>query len=90
MLPALTSLAAQDMIPKADLAMLTDRILSYEGKPQIYGTQYMSTQANPGMHLQPTEDMAHLDERRATMNLMPSADMTCVINVVYAPAKPAK
>jgi hypothetical protein len=90
MLPALTSLAAQDMIPKADLAMLTDRILSYEGKPQIYGTQYMGTQANPGMHLQPTEDMAHLDERRATMNLMPSADMTCVINVVYAPAKPAK
>lgn len=85
-LPALTSLAKQNLIAKADLAMLTDRILRYEGKPQIYGTQYIGTQDQPGMRLQPTDDVAHLDARRATMDLMPSADNACVINVVYAPA----
>jgi hypothetical protein len=86
MLPALTALAKQNHLPKADLAMLTDRILSYQGKPQIYGTQYLKTMDQPGMRLQPTEDPAHLDERRASMDLMPIADWTCVMNVVYAPA----
>lgn len=86
MLPALTALAKQNHLPKADLAMLTDRILSYEGKPQVYGTQYLKTMDRPGMRLQPTEDPSHLDERRASMDLMPSSDWTCVMNVVYAPA----
>jgi Ni/Co efflux regulator RcnB len=88
MLPALTDLAKQNLVPKADLAMLTDRILRYEGKPQIYGTQYLSTMANPDLHLEPTNDMPNLDQRRASMDLMPSADWTCVMKVVYAPAKP--
>lgn len=86
MLPALTALAKQDRVPKSDLAMLTDRILRYEGKPQIYGTQYLKTPDQPGMRLEPTEDLAHLDERRASMNLMPSSDWICVMTVVYAPA----
>jgi hypothetical protein len=67
--------------------MLTDRILRYEGKPQIYGTQYLSTMANPDLHLEPTNDMPDLDKRRASMDLMPSEDWTCVMKVVYAPAK---
>jgi hypothetical protein len=86
MLPALAALAKQDRVPKADLAMLTDRILRSDGKPQVYGTQYLKTMDRPGLRLEPTEDLAHLDERRASMDLMPSADWTCVINVVYAPA----
>lgn len=81
MLPALNELTKQNLLPKADAATLIDEILRSEGKPQRYGTQYALPADQSGPRLEPTEDLSHLDERRAAMDLMPSADMTCAMNV---------
>lgn len=82
MLPVLTDLTKQNLLPKADAATLIDELLQDEGKPQRYGTRYSFPADQSGPRLEPTEDLAHLDARRASMDLMPSADMTCVMNVV--------
>jgi hypothetical protein len=39
-LPLLEQAAARREIPATEIAMLTDRILIFSGKPQIYGTQF--------------------------------------------------
>jgi hypothetical protein len=87
MLPALAELTKQNVLPKADAAMLIDKMLRFDGKPQRYGTQYSLPPDQSGPRLEPTEDLLHLDERRAAMDLMPSADMTCVMNVLSVPLK---
>jgi hypothetical protein len=35
--------------------------------------------------MDPVEDPAHLDERRASMDLMPHADYECALRIFYAP-----
>jgi len=54
-----------------DLAYLTDRVLMREGKPQIYGTQFM--EFNGQMKPHPIEDEANVDSRRAKVGLEPFA-----------------
>ncbi|MCC4588305.1 hypothetical protein LL962_14535 [Xanthomonas sp. NCPPB 1067] len=63
------ALATQEVAPD-DVALLTDRVLLAQGKPQRYGTQFKND-ADGGMSLQPTEDKAGLDERRRRMGLPP-------------------
>ncbi len=65
-----------------DLAMLEDRVLVHEGKPQHYGSQF--TLKNGLWQPQPIDDLVHVDERRARANLMPLADYTCVLQHMYA------
>lgn len=87
MLAALVKAGKNGEIMKADVAMLTDRVLLAQHKPQRYGTQYDIDQAHlTAMKPQPTEDPGHVDERRASMDLMPRADYECVLRVTYAPA----
>jgi hypothetical protein len=85
MLAALVKAGKGGEIMQADVAMLTDRVLLAQHKPQRYGTQYDIDQANlAAMKPQPTEEPAHVDERRASMGLMPRADYECVLRVTYA------
>lgn len=86
MLGPITAAAERGELPKGDVAMLIDRVLRAEGKPQRFGTQYLSNTSGDlsAMKMQPTEDPAHLDARRASMDLMPSDDYACVLKVVYA------
>lgn len=91
----LKTLAARgkDMgIKKSDYALLTDRVLRAQGKPQRYGTQFASDPAHPGqMTMDPVEDPAGLDRRRAAMELPPIKDYECAIRTIYGstPAKPS-
>lgn len=65
-------------------AMLTDRVRRQAEDPQVYGSQMTPDPAKLGVFkLQPTEDMAHLDQRRASVGMMPMADYECVIKAVY-------
>lgn len=92
MLPQVQARGEAGELNKGNVAMLIDRVLRHQGKPQRYGTQYSGTNmANlADMHMDPTEDMAHLDERRASMDLMPHGDYECALRIYYAPdAKPA-
>lgn len=49
-------------------AYLLDRVRMYEGKPQVYGTQFKD------YHLYQVEDPDLLDERRRSMGLAPEAE----------------
>jgi hypothetical protein len=50
-----------------NIAMLTDRVMINQGKPQVYGTQFK--QVN-GAHVpKDIEDIEHVDERRKSMGL---------------------
>lgn len=53
----------------AHLAWSIDRVLVDQGKPQRYGSQFEVSEA--GTTAYPIEDMAHLNERRASMGLEP-------------------
>ena len=87
MLPQVMARAEAGELSKGDVAMLTDRLLHREGKPQRYGTQYTTTNGRDfaSMKMDPVEDPAHLDERRASMDLMPRADYECALSIYYAP-----
>ncbi len=55
------------------LASLTDRVLLYEGKKQLYGI--MLTRNEKGEKVpQPIEDEANVDKRRAALGLQPLAE----------------
>jgi len=70
-LPLLEDAVAQGDASPADLAYLRDRVLMHQGKPQIYGTQYLIKDGVPA--LWPVQDPEGLDERRAALGLEPAA-----------------
>jgi len=52
-----------------NMALLTDRILMYEGKPQLYGTQFTSDE-NGKTVLYKVADPENLEKRRAALGLI--------------------
>ena len=64
-------------------ALLTDRVLVAQGKPQRYGTQFegLGDQMKP----KPIQDEAHVDERRRALGLISIKNYTCVLHAVYDP-----
>jgi hypothetical protein len=69
-------------VSKQDLAMLTDRVLLAQGKPQRFGTQF-APDATGALAMRLTEDPGGLDARRASMGLMPIALYRCVLGASY-------
>ena len=65
-----------------DLAYLTDRVLTGQGKPQRYGTQYHEVDGR--MVPQTIEDPDHVDERRAAVGLPTMAEYDQAIQANYA------
>ena len=62
-LPLIKQAAEQGELPFRLYAMMLDRQLMYQGKPQVYGTQGRSyTGQSP--FIWPIEDAAHVNERR--------------------------
>lgn len=83
-LEQLKPLLTHDGVPRPQFALLTDRVLRHQGKPQRYGSQFMPAK-DGSFALEPTEDMAHLEQRRAAMGLMPLPAYQCVLGFTYAP-----
>ncbi|WP_117309248.1 DUF6624 domain-containing protein [Stenotrophomonas sp. G4] len=82
MLPLIESAAKAGQADRADLALLTDRVLLAQGRPQRYGSQF--TQAGDGaMELRPTEDLEGLDARREAMGLQPLAQYKATLAEMY-------
>ena len=65
-----------------NLVYLTDRIRTFEGKPQIYGTQGQ-TNADGLIIPFPIEDEEHVDERRKAIGLEPIAEYFKNMNESY-------
>lgn len=59
--------AVKGDVDPADMAYLEDRLLTMEGKPQIYGTQFCIIDGVTAPL--PIADPGHLDERRARIGL---------------------
>lgn len=66
----------------ADYALLKDRVLLHQGKPQIYGTQF-GRDRNGTMFLDRTQDLEGLDARRASMGLPPIAEYKKTLSEIY-------
>jgi hypothetical protein len=60
-------------VENTHLAYLTDRVLLYEGKKQMYGTMLTRNEKNEKVP-QPIEDEANVDKRRAKLGLQPLSE----------------
>lgn len=80
-LSGLNEIAKTHPYKKPDIALLTDKILVAENKPQIYGTQFKFE--NGKMTLHPTTEPEKLDQRRAEMMLPPMAEYAKMLEEMY-------
>jgi hypothetical protein len=71
--PLLQQAAAAGEIPAWQPAYVLDRIRFFEGKPQVYGTQY-DWDDEGYSRLWPVEDAQHVNERRKSVGLPPLAE----------------
>lgn len=75
---ALAKAAAPGEVSPEALAMLEDRVLEQQGRPQRLGTQF--TMASDGVfRFAPVEDAADLDARRAAAGLPPLLQYVCLL-----------
>jgi hypothetical protein len=79
-LPLVRAAAARGEVPAADLALLEDRVLKSDGKPQLYGTQFVSTKP---LKLYAVADEAQLDQRRREMGLPPMSEYLQLMRQIY-------
>ena len=81
LLPQLEKLVYEDQIAGSNVALLVDTILRSEGKPQRFGTQFKIHGGKAV--IDPVEDPARLDERRAKYQLSSMAEYKYVISQLY-------
>jgi len=74
-LAAIEESVADGEAPLAQLAFLVDRVRYFEGRPQIYGTQF-DWNENGEMNPWQIEDPDHVDERRSRAGLNSIAERT--------------
>lgn len=87
-LPLIKDAVGQKEARRSDLAMLEDRILTREGKKQVYGTQLRLNQTTQRMELYPIEDEGNVDSRRAAAGLEPlEVYLKRGFGIDYAPPK---
>lgn len=79
--------AAAGELDKSALALLEDRVLTNQSKPQLYGSQLHNNPLTGKLEFFPIADEAHVDERRASMGLGPLADYAKGFGLDYVPAK---
>ncbi len=81
MLPRLEQAAARGDLSRADLALLTDRVLVHDGRPQRYGSQFAV--AGGRLVADPIDDLPRLDTRRAAVGLPPMAEYVRMLGEFY-------
>lgn len=85
-LPLMRQAAAKGELAKQNLALVEDRVLTFQDKPQLYGSQYRRNETTGQPEFFPIADEAHIDERRASMGLEPLADYAKGFGLNYKPA----
>lgn len=66
-----------------EYALLTDRVLAGQGKPQRYGSQLVAVDGK--WTPRPMEAPEQVDQRRAAIGEMPLADYVCVATALFPP-----
>lgn len=72
-------------VSKSNVAYLTDRVLLAEGKKQLYGTQFTTTDGK--LAPRPIEGEANVDARRAAIGLPPLAEYVKRMEEEYGEGK---
>jgi len=85
--PMLKAAAEQRNASAADAAMLEDRILMREGKPQIYGTQLRTNDITGKLELWPIAEEESVDSRRAAVGLPPLVEYLKFFGLKRPPKK---
>jgi len=80
-LPLLEAAAQEDEAAASDVAMLTDRLRTHDGLPQIYGTQFRIVDGVLAPF--PVEQLDSLEARRARAGLMPMAEYVKLLEQTY-------
>jgi hypothetical protein len=70
MLPLIRNAALVGNLEKQDYALLLDRVLVKEGKPQIYGTQAKPKEPCQDPVFYPIQDEANVEQRRSELGLI--------------------
>lgn len=86
-LTLMTAMPRGEVAP-VDIAYLTDRVLSAEGKPQRYGTQCQIVEGKAVV--KKVEDPENLDARRADLGLNPIDEYLEFVESVYAKSDEAE
>jgi hypothetical protein len=81
MLEALREAAEQGEADRSDVAMLMDRVLIHEGRPQLYGTQFRIQ--DDRLVPYPIADVEGVDAARAEMGLMPMSEYVEALRQMY-------
>jgi hypothetical protein len=84
-LPRLQAATKAGDVPPMWAAMVEDRVRVSDGLRQRYGTQLLMKPGSKSWELQPIEDEAHIDDRRAAVGFEPLADYLKLFGVTYAP-----
>jgi hypothetical protein len=87
MLPLVEKAYKDGVLPGQSYALLLDRVLIRDGKPQVYGTQAKPIEEWNGQEptLQPIEDEANVDKRRSEIGLPPLSEYRKLLKEVYFP-----
>ena len=85
MLPLVRAAVAKGDARPSDLALLEDRVLADQAKPQVYGSQLAWPPAGGLPTLKPIENPACVDVRRASVGLEPLAEYLARFGVEYMP-----
>jgi len=72
-------------VSSAQVALLTDDLLSARGKPQRYGTNFVLRDGE--LKPAPMEDEANVDERRRAAGLGTLANYACILRAMYGSPK---
>ena len=81
MVPMIEASFERGDVSAHDYALLVDRVLLYDGKPQRYGTQAEIT--NGVLVVLPIEDKQNLEKRRASLGLLPMEDYVREMEKLY-------
>ena len=81
LIPKLQRLAEDGKILGSQIALIVDKVLVSEGKPQRFGSQFDFAHGRGKML--PVEDPEHLDERRAQYLLPPMAEYKKMLAEMY-------
>jgi hypothetical protein len=81
MLPRLQASSETGDIPRADVALLTDRVLVHAGRPQRYGSSF--TVVNGRLVAEAIEDEINVDSRRAAVGLPSMAEYALLLADSY-------
>lgn len=92
MLPLLEKSYKSGQLSGPGYALLLDKALVAEGKPQVYGTQAKRIEEWKGKEpvLHPIEDEANVDKRRAEVGLSPVSEYRAFLKQMYFPQEKVK